>query len=322
MKLRRLSIISFILIAVMLLAGCASSATTFPEESEYSPEALALGTVNRFAGVVIASGETKIEKDESRNIASIAVSAGDSVIAGQVLFTYDGSQAQNNYDKAAIELQQMQITLESYTAQKSQLEAEKAAASQEEQLAYTVQIQELDTTIRETSYNITLKQKEVDALKAGLGELEVKAPSDGKIQSVNSEGGTDANGNPLPFMVLVRTKAYRVKAQISEENISDLSIGDPVLIRSRVTDQTWKGTVASIEFDNPVQSQSGSYDGMSMETASASKYPVYVDLESSDGLMLGQHVFIEKESPSDSGNPEALPTPSEGETETESEETK
>ena len=231
MKLRRLSIISFILIAVMLLAGCASSATTFPEESEYSPEALALGTVNRFAGVVIASGETKIEKDESRNIASIAVSAGDSVIAGQVLFTYDGSQAQNNYDKAAIELQQMQITLESYTAQKSQLEAEKAAASQEEQLAYTVQIQELDTTIRETSYNITLKQKEVDALKAGLGELEVKAPSDGKIQSVNSEGGTDANGNPLPFMVLVRTKAYRVKAQISEENISDLSIGDPVLIR-------------------------------------------------------------------------------------------
>ncbi len=292
---RKLLLFILSLLCVAALCACGNASSNFPSEDEYSSEQLELGSVNRFAGVVMASSETKIEKDSTKTLASVSVAAGDDVKAGQVLFTYDSQQAQLDYDKAAIELEQLQVTLESYSGQKSALEAEKANAGESEQLSYTIQIQELDTQIRETSYNISLKQTEVEKLRNSLNNLEVKSPTDGKVQSVNTDGGTDANGSPLPFIVIMKTNAYRVKAYINEENAMDLSLGSPVVIRSRTGDTTWTGIVSSIDFENPATSSSGMMNDMgTSDVTSSSKYPLYVDLDSSEGLMLGQHVFVEK----------------------------
>ena len=289
--MKKLLVITISLLCLLALSACGSgSSSNFPNEDEYSSEQLEIGSVNRFAGVIVASGETRVEKDENKTLASVSVAAGDTVTQGQVLFTYDSAQAQLDYDKAAIELEQLNITLQSYSEQKSALEAEKANAGEGEQLSYTIQIQELETSIRETSYNISLKQKEVEKLANALNNLEVKAPTAGKVQSVNTEGGTDANGSPLPFIVIMQTNAFRVKAYINEENAGDLSLGAPVTVRSRVSDDTWQGTVSSIDFENPIQSASDMGDS---DVSSSSKYPAYIELSNSDGLMLGQHVFVE-----------------------------
>ena len=290
--MKKILVLTISLLCLLSLSACGNgSSSNFPNEDEYASGLIDLGSVNRFAGVIVASGETRVEKDDSKTLASVSVSTGDTVTAGQVLFTYDSQQAQLDYDKAAIELEQLNITLQSYSEQKSALEAEKANAGEGEQLSYTIQIQELDTSIRETSYNISLKQKEVEKLGNALNNLEVKAPASGKVQSVNTEGGTDANGAALPFIVIMQTNAFRVKAYINEENAGDLSLGAPVIVRSRVSDDTWSGTVASIDFENPSQSASG--DMGTADVSSSSKYPVYIDLADSEGLMLGQHVFVE-----------------------------
>ena len=289
--MKKLLLITISLLCLLALSACGSgSSSNFPNEDEYSSEQLEIGSVNRFAGVIVASGETRVEKDENKTLASVSVAAGDTVTQGQVLFTYDSAQAQLDYDKAAIELEQLNISLQSYSEQKSSLEAEKTNAGEGEQLSYTIQIQELETSIRETSYNISLKQKEVEKLANALNNLEVKAPTAGKVQSVNTEGGTDANGSPLPFIVIMQTNAFRVKAYINEENAGDLSLGAPVTVRSRVSDDTWQGTVSSIDFENPIQSASDMGDS---DVSSSSKYPAYIELSNSDGLMLGQHVFVE-----------------------------
>ena len=289
--MKKLLVITISLLCLLALSACGSgSSSNFPNEDEYSSEQLEIGSVNRFAGVIVASGETRVEKDENKTLASVSVAAGDTVTQGQVLFTYDSAQAQLDYDKAAIELEQLNISLQSYSEQKSSLEAEKTNAGEGEQLSYTIQIQELETSIRETSYNISLKQKEVEKLANALNNLEVKAPTAGKVQSVNTEGGTDANGSPLPFIVIMQTNAFRVKAYINEENAGDLSLGAPVTVRSRVSDDTWQGTVSSIDFENPIQSASDMGDS---DVSSSSKYPAYIELSNSDGLMLGQHVFVE-----------------------------
>lgn len=289
--MKKLLVITISLLCLLALSACGSgSSSIFPNEDEYSSEQLEIGSVNRFAGVIVASGETRVEKDENKTLASVSVAAGDTVTQGQVLFTYDSAQAQLDYDKAAIELEQLNISLQSYSEQKTSLEAEKANAGEGEQLSYTIQIQELETSIRETSYNISLKQKEVEKLANALNNLEVKAPTAGKVQSVNTDGGTDANGSPLPFIVIMQTNAFRVKAYINEENAGDLSLGAPVTVRSRVSDDTWQGTVSSIDFENPIQSASDMGDS---DVSSSSKYPAYIELSNSDGLMLGQHVFVE-----------------------------
>ncbi|MBQ0026603.1 MAG: efflux RND transporter periplasmic adaptor subunit [Lachnospiraceae bacterium] len=83
---------------------------------------------------------------------------------------------------------------------------------------------------------------------------------------------------------------YRVEGKINEYNANSLPFGAQVIIRSRINEETtWAGTVDYVDYENPVSGQNGYY-GFG-ETAT--KYPFYVTVETSEGLMLGQHVYIE-----------------------------
>ena len=113
------------------------------------------------------------------------------------------------------------------------------------------------------------------------------------MQAVNENGGTDSNGKALPFMTIVETAGFRVKGYVNENNASALSKGAEVLVRSRVGSDVWKGSVSSIDWKNPATgSNQNTMDGGS-DVSTASKYPFYVTLDSSDGLLMGQHVYIE-----------------------------
>lgn len=69
------------------------------------------------------------------------------------------------------------------------------------------------------------------------------------------------------------------------------------MLRSRVDDsQTWTGTVSEIDTENPDTSGSSGvyyYGAATDDTTSSSNYPFYIELDSTEGLMLGQHVLIE-----------------------------
>ena len=67
----------------------------------------------------------------------------------------------------------------------------------------------------------------------------------------------------------------------------------PVIIRSRTdTDRTWTGIISTIDFENPNQNNDNYYYGNGNNEQSTS-YPFYVELDSSEDLILGQHVYIE-----------------------------
>ena len=56
----------------------------------------------------------------------------------------------------------------------------------------------------------------------------------------------------------------------------------------------WTGTVTLVDYENPTQGNNNNYYGMSSdEMTSSSKYPFYVELEDTEGLILGQHVYLE-----------------------------
>ena len=65
-----------------------------------------------------------------------------------------------------------------------------------------------------------------------------------------------------------------------------------MIVRSRVDDSTWTGTVTKIDLEHP---DNGNNDGYYMGSSgtTATKYPFYISLDSTDGLMLGQHVYVE-----------------------------
>jgi HlyD family secretion protein len=61
--------------------------------------------------------------------------------------------------------------------------------------------------------------------------------------------------------------------------------------------QFWTGTVALVDYESPSQeNQNSMYYGNSTDSMlSSSKYPFYVELDASEGLLLGQHVYLELE---------------------------
>ena len=296
--MKKQGILIFILILVlMLVSGCGE---TLPPVYVQSVNEImgysAAGEYNVCAGIVVAQNETEIEKDEERKISELKVEAGQSVSAGDVLFVYDMEEAKLSIDKAELEVEQLKNTISDIEEQIKELESEKKYASSSDQLSYTVRIQSLETDKLEAEYNISVKEAELESMKASIGDGEVRAPISGKVKSINENGAVDEmTGAALPYIVLIEEGAYRIKGTVNELNRRDFFEGQSVIIRSRIdSEQTWHGMIELIE-STPDESQNNNmyYNGMSDEMTSTSSYPFYVQLENTDDLLLGQHVYIE-----------------------------
>ena len=249
---------------------------------------------DRFAGVVVAENVTEIFKDQDKAVHTLLVKEGQDVEAGQELFNYDTDQLQLDLDRKNLELDQLKATIENYKQQIIDLEAERNRSS--DKLEYTIQIQSTQLDLKEAELNLAAKETEVAQAKALLENASVTAPVAGRIQSI-SENGTDNYGNPTAYITIRQAGSFRVKGMIGELQRGGITEGSRVQILSRTEDSVWSGTVALIDYENPSQgSQQDMYYGMATdEMTTASKYPFYVELDSMDGLMLGQHVYIQPE---------------------------
>ena len=253
------------------------------------------GTTPRFSGVVEPQQTYEIKKDESKTVAEIYVSEGDQVTAGTALFRYDTQEMQMNLEQAKLDLEGISNRITTLENQKKTLVEEKKNASKDEQYSYTVQIQSVELQIKTEEYNADVKQQEIDKLEEALQNAEVYSEYEGVVKEVNETPQTDASGQQRPFISILSSGEFRIKGTVSELNIASLYQGQAVTVHSRVDDtQVWSGVIESIEAE-PTDNNSnnmGYYGGMSSGTQS-SKYNFYVTLSSLDGLILGQHVYIQ-----------------------------
>ena len=300
---------AFILALAMLLGVAAGCGESNGEASVQSVSMIcglgSAGLTDRFAGVVSALGETNIKKDDSLTIGEIKVKVGDAVNVGDVLFTYDMSQLQLDLETARLELESLKSQLADKEDEKEQAEAAlNSTVDDAERNRTLLQIRQINLEIRNTNSSIASKSRDIEKLQGSMKTTSVKAEVAGEVKSVNPDGGTDNQGKPLPLICIVQTGGFRVKGYVNENNAAVLNEGAQVIIRSRVSDQTWKGTISSIDWNNPAQSSNNYYyDSGSSDTGNSSKYPFYVELSSSDGLLMGQHVYIEPDLGQDAQSP-------------------
>ncbi len=301
MKKRYVAIALTLLLTLTLLAGCGEELPAVYVQSVKDIMGYgAMGEFNLCAGVVVARSEVKIERDESRKVAQLNVEAGQEVSEGDVLFSYDMEEMQLTIDKSLLEIEQLKNSITDMEEQIADLEKEKANAKDSEQLSYTIRIQTLETNKLETEYNITVKERELESLEAMAGNGDVVSPINGRVKAINEDGGFDEyTGMPLPYITLIEAGAYRVKGKVNELNRSDFFVGQRVVVRSRSdADRMWTGMIAELD-SSPEDSNSGGgmyYYGYTDEMTTSSSYPFYVDLDDMEGLLLGQHVYIEPES--------------------------
>lgn len=281
---------------VAMLGGCAEDGAAVYVQSVQELSGLdAMSAGDKFPGMVVSENVTEIKRDSDKAIEELLVKEGDDVTEGQVLFSYDTDELQLTLDKQRLELEQLNAMVENYTSQIAQLETEKANASSGDQLRYTVEIQTLQVDLKEAELNINAKKTEIARSETVLENVEVTSPVTGRVQSIN-ESGTDSYGNPAAYITIQQAGSYRIKGTMGELQMGAIMEGVRVKILSR-TDETkfWTGTVTLVDYESATQgSDMDMYYGVATDPmSSSSKYPFYVELDSTEGLLLGQHVYIQ-----------------------------
>lgn len=296
MKMKKWMALWMVLCMAFALCACGDDGTGVYVQSV--ADLMNMGAIapgDRFAGILVSENVTEVQKDSDKTVAELLVKEGDDVTEGQVLFSYDTDQLQLTLDKQRLELEQMKATIENYKEQISELTAERANAASGDRLEYTVQIQSLEVELKEAELNISAKEAEVAQSEAILGNATVVAPVTGRIQAIN-ENGYDNYGNPLAYITIRQAGAYRVKGTVGELQLGGIVEGTRIRIISRTDEsQVWTGTVSLVDYENPYQGSEYDmyYGNSSDEMTSASKYPFYVELDNAEGLILGQHVYME-----------------------------
>ena len=294
-----------ILTALLLTAALTAGLTACGGGGEDEVYAQSVASLNgmaaaafadRFAGVAVSGKTAELRLDPALTLEDVKVEEGQTVKKGDVLFTYNNDSAALRVEEAKLEIESQKNKISALNSQIADLTRERAAAANADKLSYTLEIQGLQADIRETEYNIAVKEKELQNLEKTAADTQVKSEIDGRVTSINRAGGTNDDGSEKPFMTVVETGSLRVKGTINELNRGLLSEGQAVTLRARTdTARTWRGTVQTIDWENPAQGNGNNYYSGSPddEMTSSSKYPFYVAVEDPAGLIIGQHVYIE-----------------------------
>ncbi|WP_075720795.1 efflux RND transporter periplasmic adaptor subunit [Roseburia sp. 499] len=249
------------------------------------------GVQNRYSGVVEPQETWEVNKNGEKTVKEVFVAEGDAVEVGTPLFEYDTEALESELAQAKLDLEGMQNDITNYQAQIKQLNEEKSTAPEDEKFNYTTQIQSLQNSIKQSEYNIQSKKIEMQKKQEAIDNSTVNSEIAGVVKSIN-ENGVDASGNASAYMTILATGDYRIKGTVSEQNIASLSQGQSVIIRSRIDEeQVWNGTISKVDMENQETNTNNYMESESGMTSA--KYPFYVTLNAADGLILGQHVYIE-----------------------------
>ena len=294
--MKKLLVLCLALSLVLTMAACADS-----ENAVYVQKVAELSNMggiapgDKFAGIVVSENIAEVQKDNQMAVAELLVREGDDVTEGQELFSYDTQQLQLSLDKQRLELEQARATIENYKSQIADLEKDRNKASSNK-LEYTIQIQSLQVDLKEAEIGIKAKENAVAQSEALLENSAVYAPVSGRVQSI-SESGMDNYGNPVAYITIQKTGSYRIKGTIGELQRGAIMEGTRLQVLSRTDGSCWAGTVSLVDYESPTQENSNTmYYGTGVnEMTTSSKYPFYVELDDTDGLILGQHVYLQME---------------------------
>lgn len=277
---------------ILGLTGCGGQTQINVEQAGML--ASAATSADKFAGMVVSENVVEIERDTEKQIQELYVAAGDTVRVNEKLFEYDTDTLSLTIDKQQLELDKLTQQIKDLTTQKTsvekQIKTEKAKKKKDQNadllVSLDIQLRSVNADLTTANYEKKTKQAEMNYNKDMLKNAVVRSPIKGTIRSVNESGS--------PYITIQQAGAFQVKGMLSELSLgSGIMEGVAVTILSR-TDPTasWTGTVSLVDYNSGASDeQDNMFGGDPMSTSTS--YPFYITLDSTNGLLLGQHVYIQ-----------------------------
>lgn len=276
---------------ILTLSACSTGGSTVSVE-RVDMLLTASQAADRYAGVVVTDNPTKITRDSSKTISELLVQEGDTVTAGQILFRYDSEALQLDLDRLKLDLERLNSQSTQYQDALKELKTQltKAEKAKDEKLIseLKIAIASKEVDVLTANYEVKTKKKEIEHIQQMLGNVNITSPIDGRVRKIDEAGEA--------YITIQQSGVFSVKGTLNELNMNaGIMEGLPVRIYSRLDDtRTWTGYVSTIDMENTQDNASdGYYYGVYDPMSSTSSYSFYIDLDDAEGLMLGQHVYIE-----------------------------
>ena len=276
------------------------------------------GINNRYTGVIEAKNVIDVNPDKDLTIKECFVTAGDKVEKGDPLFSYDVDSLQLSYEQLKLDILGLENDIKTGGEKLESLKKQLAKARENKKYDIQMNIQTQDLEIRKKQYELSGKQEQAADMEKALENTTVFSPVTGTVRSVKSENDQQSYGygygygtgtESTAYITIVAGNDYCVKGTVSEQTIHTLQEGMPVQIISRVDGTVRSGSIYKINTEEPVQSESRYYYYDDGSTEKASKYAFYVELDSIEGLIMGQHVYIEPGVKNDGSEEAGIPLP-------------
>ena len=276
-------------VTALLLGGCGEQPYSLTEDEEgmivdYSAHAVAKFNTSQPDGLAnVSRNEQETEAvDESQALLTYYQEMIDS---GMDL-SESLADEQENYDKLYNKLKAAKsaYTTKSVEAEKKYKEAMLSYENADSQ--YSADVTGVDVSVDTAQDTLTDAKEALSEFEIFVGDGTIYSDYDGTIMSVGYEAGDDLSAG-TSIVTFADTDAVTMTVSVSEEDISEIAIGDEVMIElNAYEDQTFSGEVESI--DTSVSSGS-----------STVSYNVTVKINGDvDGIytdMTGNVTFIEKQ---------------------------
>ncbi len=270
------------------LSGCGSDGSASSSAASAEPQGTAvetqvvetgdIATENTVTGSVTANRSVPVLSKVACKVASVKVNAGDTVKAGDVLFTLSTADLQDLYGSAlktynsTKELldEQVRQTQESLDNLNALYEMGAVSKNQIEQT-------QLGLMQAENTRESTLTQMGLDDVVDALANPAVTAPISGTISSVGVTAGVTVS--PTAAAVVVSEIGHpQVVVNVSESLQPSISVGDSVEISiPSLSSDTITGTVASVA---------------SAVSPTSALYEVHIDLPSDLKVSIGMFARV------------------------------
>ena len=259
------------------------------------------GTRSRYAGVVEPKNVIKVDPDKDLTVKETFVSAGDKVKEGAPLFSYDVDSLQISYDQLQLDIQGLENGIKTGTEKAESLKKQLTRVPSYRKYEIQMNIQTEELEVRKKEYELTGKRKQAEEMAEVLENTVVLSPVTGTVRSVksNTSGGQDygygygGETEETAYITIVAGNDYCVKGTVSEQTIHTLREGMEVRVLSRVDEAVWPGRIYKVNTEEAKQSTGRYYYYGGDSGEQASKYEFFVELDTNEGLLMGQHVYIE-----------------------------
>ena len=287
MKMKK-TVIALGAAVLLMLTGCGEKPQINVEQA--SMLTTAVTSSDKFAGMVVSENVIEIDRDTEKQIEELYVSAGDVVRVNEKLFEYDTDTLSLTVDKQQLEMDKLTQQIKDLTTQKTNLEKQiKKEKDKNTKATLELTLRSVTADLTQANYDKKTLQAEINYNKDMLKDAVVRSPIKGTVRSI------DENGSP--YITIQQDGAFQVKGSLNELSLNaGIMEGVGVTILSR-TDPTafWTGTVTLVDYNTTDEDENSDnmFGGYIDPMASSTSYPFYITLDSTDGLLLGQHVYIQ-----------------------------